>query len=573
MSWIFAICTPKLEQHYNNFEFPTPPIYTVSIPGFYLAIGGMPETSFFENNLETSTGWSVVGTGIILNGSHARIMTFEDWKNILQRNEFDATKFDGHFVLLRWTKNKIDCFTDQLGLRTAYFATYDDGVCISTRLDWIARKTKHNEIDFASLGSRWLMFNQISYDSCVSGISRVGPNGHVVFHNGSVIKCTSRQWLPSFEKNSISEAEKILISLIKCALEQQYTPSLGLSGGFDSRLLLAMFSNEQNARFVTHTFGNQSDPDVRIARIITKSLGIEQHILDDPLPDVKSCVSLIRSFVAQTLMVEPVSSIVKLRYYPELRKRGRLMIDGGFGEIARRQYLNRVVRLGRPAIRLRNSGRLMQLMRFTRADIFCEDVLNEMKLGAHQSLEKAIDEMPPVEKIGVENFVDLFAIRTRIPNYGGPEQARLDGEILNFMPLVQPSFLRSIFKIPVSTRANGKFYSDIIGRLNPELKQFPLVKSGITYPFGLSSNIAWLITKVKSRMINGYSDPGPDLILAHIREYVLDIVNSKAVKENPIYDFPKIIKASDMYYRGVIGHRHTLDWWLTFEIWKSSFRV
>jgi hypothetical protein len=355
-----------------------------------------------------------------------------------------------------------------------------------------------------------------------------------------------------------------------CALDHQYTPSLGLSGGLDSRLLLALLTSSSKQGYVTHTFGDPEDPDVQVAGRITTALGLFHHYFNDPLPDVERCVSGIRSFVAETILIEPGTSYLKLRYYPKLREDGRLMIDGGFGEIARRQYLNRVVRFGRAALRTRDSSRMFQLMRSYRADIFSQEVTILLEAGARLSLDKVLNEMPAAEKIGIENFADLLAVRTRVPNYGASEQARLDSEILNFMPLVQPSFLRAVFGIPAKLRSNAGLYYDIIRTLNPTLGQFPLTKSGITYRFGLSTNLSWLTTKVKSNVTKVYSDPKPDQLLARLREYVVDVAHSKDVATNSMYDYRKVIDAVSRYYRGEHHLRSRVDWWLTFELWKRS---
>jgi len=570
MSWLFAVSKTDDSMHKMTSCYHETPLCTISMPRFYLAVGGNPDTSFWESNTETSTGWAVVGIGILRVDSHAFIMTRSDWAHLLTRESFDATSIDGHFVVLRWKADQIECFTDQLGLRTVYFGKYHGGICISTRLDWLASTTRRAEIDFASLGSRWLMFNQVSYESCLVGIERLGPGGRVTFKQGSVIDSTSTSWLPSFESGTTATALDILKAFVMCALHHQYTPSLGLSGGLDSRLLLALLTSSSKNGFVTHTFGDHEDPDVQIAEHITTALGLPHHCFNDPLPDVQTCISAIRSFVAQTFLIEPSTSFLKLRYYPKLRADGKLMIDGGFGEIARRQYLNRVVKLGRFALQTHDSSRLFQLMRSPRADIFSVEVTPLLEDGARRSLEKVLDEMPAVKKIGVENFADLLAVRTRVPNYGAPEQARLDSEILNFMPLVQPSFLRAVFGIPAKLRSNAGLYYGIIRMLNPALGRFPLAKSGFTYRFGLSSNLSWLTTKVKSKVANGYSDPNPHLLLAHLREYVLDVAHSKAVTTNSMYDSRKVTDAVIKYYQGELHLRSMVDWWLTFEVWKRS---
>lgn len=570
MSWLVAVNKAVDRMGTVTSCYHGTPLCTISLPGFYLAMGGSPDTSFYESNTETSSGWAVVGTGISIVNSHASLLTRDDWARLLTRTSFDATSVDGHFVALRWSNGGIECFTDQLGLRTIYFAEHDGGICISTRLDWLARTTEKTEIDFSALGSRWLLLNQVSYESCVVGIERLGPGGHATFKAGSVVESTNTPWLPSFEPGTTGKALEVLKALMVCVLDHHYTPSLGLSGGLDSRFLLALLTSIRKPGFVTHTFGDHNDPDIWIAESISAALGLPHQRFDDPLPDVDTCISSICSFVAQSTLTEPSTSFNKLRYYPKLREQGRLMIDGGFGEFARRRYLTRVVWFGRSALRSHDSSRLLQLMRSARADIFSPEVTRTLEKGARQSLDKALEEMPPVEKIGVENFVDLFTVRMRIPNYGGAEQARVDAEILNFMPLVQPSYLRTVFQIPLSLRSNARFTCNTIRSLSPTLTRFPLAKSGFTYPFGLPNNVAWLVTKVKSKLAKGYSDLGPHQVLGQLREYVLDIARSKEVTTNPMYDSGKVVNAVTKYYEGELHLRNTVDWWLTFELWSRS---
>ncbi len=571
MSWLFVV-TQRGPDTGKRIPFcHEAPLHTISMPGFYLAVGGDADTSFCERDLNRNSGWAVVGIGISSSDSGASILTQADWARLMTTDAFDASSLDGHFVALRWKDSTIECFTDQLGLRTAYFSDYENGICISTRLDWLARTTGHAELDFAALGSRWLMLNQVSYDSCIVGIERLGPGGYAIFQRGSVVRSYTRPWSPSFEPQTPSAALGILRSFVQCALDHRGIPSLGLSGGLDSRVLLAFFAGLSKNGFVTHTFGPPEDSDMRIANQITTALGIPHEEFNDPLPDVATAIDGIRSFAAQTFLVEPITTYLKLRYYPKLHERGRLLIDGGFGEIARRQFLGRLVKLGRSAVQRRDASRLFDLMKLPRANIFAPEITSLLELGARANLENTLNSMPPAESISVEDFADLLSVRMRVPNYGGPEQARDDSEILNFMPLVQPSFLRSVFGIPAKERANARLYYEAIRVMYPALGRFPLVKGRVTYRFGLSSNLARLTTIVKSRITPQYPNPQPDQFLSDIREYALDIAHSKEVTESGMYDSRMVVDAVTRYYRGERQLRIIVDWWLTFYLWRESF--
>lgn len=570
MSWIF-ISTDRGRQRKPSGIHDVP-LHTVVQPGLYLALGGIPETSFCETSDDSCSGWAVLGTGISHSDGCARILTKPEWRHLLAETHPDVATIDGSFVAIRWRTRTIECFTDQLGLRTIYFAQSDGGLYVSTRLDWISQATGHRELSLEALGSKWLLFNQVGHDSCITGIQRLGPGGHASF-DGERIQCTDRPWLPEIGESSSDNALNILQSLVLLVPPNDAIPSLGLSGGVDSRLVLSLLHRHRPDGFTTHTFGESNDPDVQIAAAMASTLALPHHMINEPLPEIESCISALRSFAAQTILIEPVSAWTKLRYYPRLREHGSFLLDGGFGELARRKYLNRLLIFGRRALRVHDIRRIMALMRMERADFFVPDVNAAMEQGALESLERAIDAIPSVETIGYENFVDLLAIRTRVPNYGGPEQGRLDAEALHVMPLVQPSFLRAMMNIPVALRRNGLLYRRWIHLFYPALEQFRLAGGGITYPYRLAGMFTTPFIRLKAKLGCTYNCRMEDNMLGHLREFVLDVSHSQQVLTNPLYDSVKLQSVVERYYKGK-NHLHTLvDWWLTFELWWSSLNA
>ena len=575
MSWFFGIIrsdtnTP-IESNYEKLHSKT--LLKIALPNLYLAFGGIDETCIYEvQNESQNKGWAVVGLGIHFSGSSTKIINKDGWRKILSSGTPQTDNLDGHFVALRWDDEKIEFFTDQLGLRTAYYGKCNNGICFSSRLDWVAKTTGLQEINKAALGGRWLLFNQLSYDSCVNGIERLGPSSHVIIKKGSVTEQISHPWLPEFGNEIENKAKTTLEALVHVATNSNHLVSLGLSGGFDSRTLLAILMAIKDVKFCVHTFGEPFDPDVILSENIAHEFKLDRQYFNDPIPDSEELISILQTFVAQNLLVEPVSSILRLRYYPLQHANGQMIIDGGFGEIARRQYLNRLVRLGQKALREGDIHRIFNLLRTQRADIFAREYTNEIEFAAHKSLETTLSAMPSVTEIGVENFADLLSVRTRVPNFGGPEQSRSDGFIVNFMPMVQPSFLRAAFCTNLHYRNNGRFYKEIIQTYEPRLKKFPLVKSGTTYPFGLPLPVAWALTKIKNKIVHPFSDHTPDRFLWQLKDYVLDIANSEETKNWHYYDKRKVPLLMEEYYKGDKRLVKFVDWWLTFEIWRRSLK-
>jgi Asparagine synthase len=310
VSWIFGLLsrnlTPNLAQKGSAIHSEALRSYVNG--DLYIAYGGIGETCSAGVNTPEA-GWVVAGLGLSLKNESVSMLSNSDWQHILTRSDPLLDDLDGHFVVVRWTSSKVECFNDQLGLRTLYIGNRNGEVCFSTRLDWISRFTGHSEIDFEVFGSRWLTFNMLSDESPVRGIQKLGPRGRATITSSSFTN-QGRPWLPEVERKSVSATISTLKSFTQPMLSNGYSISLGLSGGIDSRVLLSLLQSNKRTPFSVHTFGHANDPDVRIAADIAKHTGIEAHYLSAPIPPPEECLRLMCTFAAQAQIVEPVSSIL-----------------------------------------------------------------------------------------------------------------------------------------------------------------------------------------------------------------------------------------------------------------------
>ncbi len=538
--------------------------------------GGMARTLCHGSNppqaRPSGAGWLVCGLGIRKIDDHCSFLSESDWQSLLSSEYVsDFRAIDGHFIACRWAEEKVELFSDQLGLRTLYVAQADEGVFFSTRIDWLSELVKGASVDFRQLGPRWMSFNQFSYQSGLHGVQRLGPGGYGILTARSV-QLRSEPWLPA-NTNDANESTFLshLQALTNPELQADERISLGLSGGLDSRTLLAVLLNRK-AAFDAHIFGGQSDPDVRTAITIARDEQLRTVLFDDPVPDTDACVRLLQEYAAQAHLCEPVTSIVRLRYYDRIRKQNKLMMDGGFGELLRRQYLNRLLYRGRAALKTLDPGAIAPFLSVDRGRIFTDETWKMMEEGVALQLEGVLEDMPPMEELGEGNFLDILAIRTRVPNWGSPEQARLDSTVLNYMPFVQPSLLNLAFSLPVSRRANGRIFRRLINSVHPSLSRYPLSKAGTTYPFKLNTVEAWAWTKVKSRLGRPYQDTLRHRVLERVKPFVLDTLDSSDVRTYGAYDREYVSSMVREYYSGNLQRANTVDWWLTFELWRTSLR-
>ena len=302
MSWIYALISHEqgADVLHGSEDIHAKPLFTVRSRSMYVAAGGIPETCLFETDeSDPENGWVVVGLGIEVSDAPARCMDRNAWRRALSKDTPWCDSLNGHFAAIRWRNGRVELFTDELGQRTFYFGKYTSGICVSTRVDWVSRTTGYTEIDFSSFGSKWLTFNQLDYSSGIVGIERLGPRGHGLFENGNALKIETTPWMPEFANGRIDRAVNVLMFILRGGMGQTRQVSLGLSGGIDSRLILACLMSIDGHRFSVHTFGNPRDPDVIVSSSIAENLRLSREFFDEPLPDVSTTVALLKEYAAQ----------------------------------------------------------------------------------------------------------------------------------------------------------------------------------------------------------------------------------------------------------------------------------
>jgi len=570
MSWILGFTGPSLSPSLRErlAALHGDPLHRVEGPRHYLATGGLPETSRAGLLPDTPTGtWAVVGLGIQRHDDHCTFLNAEAWRARLALPTPDFSDLDGHFAVLRWHGGRLEGFTDSLGGRTLYLTTLPEGTALSTRLDWLAALRGGISIDFEAFGTHWLTFNQLSTASLAHDVQRLGPGGYVCC-TGQRSDLSERPWMPEIaETDHDGHAfAQTLSALVRPRMDEGRALTLGLSGGLDSRLLLALRLRDRPVQ--THIFGPPDHPDVQVARRIAAHENLPQYHLYAPVPNADTCLALLRAQVAQTQAVSAASSVLGLRYYPDLHKQGLALIDGGLGEAARRQFMNRLLRRGRGALRTGDPAAILPYLRVPRADVFDAETVATMENGARQQLALLWQRLPAPATLGAENFVDVLGVQTRLPNFFGFEQNRLDGVIQNYMPFAQPSVLKAVFRIPLSLRRNGRLFRRLIRRQRASLARYPLVKGSLPYPFFFPTLPAYGWTTFKAHVGQRYTNPTRVDFLETLKPFALDTVHSEPVRTYLAYDHTRLVRLVESYYNGQPALAAPVDWWLAFEMWR-----
>lgn len=533
---------------------------------------------FWRSDTETGTGWVIAGTGLQNSPHHSRIMDKNDWEEIFSsQNPGSVLKdINGHFAAISWNNHSLELYTDTTGLRDLYVHEAKDFIYFSTDPLLLARHSECNP-DFEEFGSRWLLFNQISHNSIFRGLKRIvaGSSVKITINGGLRITYQSSPKinLTGNEVLSVSEFSRKLKSFINIIPPPDKTLSLSLSGGMDSRVLLSLLTRHYTGKFDAHTFGDPSHPDGIIASDIAKHFSIEHHQFNAGIPDTENCIKGIRDYSASTLVNNAASAFLQLQNYSLLDGIRSVIIDGGFGEIWRREFFYRLYLQGKAALLKGDINGIIPHLRLDRADIFSDDVNELMLKGIKTQLEEILDILPAPDEQNIPDWLDLFAIRTRLPNYYSHEQTRLDNHLTAIMPFIQPDLLNNLPGVPIEKRKNGKLFREIIKTNQPALTKFNLAKGDGQYPFYFSTLMSRIVSKLRSKTGFKYKHVNKtSIMLNSLEAFIRDTISSESFRSAPFYDHSKITHLVDSYYKGGTGREYELDWFLSFEIFRQEIQ-
>ncbi len=567
MSWIIGVIGNNITDEIKKtiLQQRQTLLKTVKIPGkVHIVAGGNAETVHAIYNDNTSA--IVAGIGLRRSDHSTHILASEEWASLIGQEQPKFTDLNGHFVVIRYKNNILECFSDRIGLRTLYLARTQYGWIFSTKLSWVCRHISQASIDWKIFGSKWLCLQQFTHESPIRHVNKLPPNGYARI-NHDTITLESAQWL-SVAPNTTTK-ELTVDGLRSLITVEARSVKLGMSGGLDSRVLFSLLLSGKN-NFSTYAFGEENNPDVASARTISEHKNIPFTGISKKFPSSDECIALMHDYVLQSNLVEGAASSVRLGHYADIHNSHSVMIDGGNGEIARRQFLQRMLVKAKNDILHLNVDRLYNNTRLHRADIFNDDLVSLMKEHAVRSLDHSFRSLPSPREIGVENFLDAWVVSTRIPIVACDEQARIDEHVLNFMPYSQPDYIVSVLNLPLKYRRNNRLYKQIIREHAPSLSRFNLVKNNISYPYVLSTIQSRLWTKAKSILGLQYQDPTMILFLDTVKEYICDTAYSSSTKNYSPYNFRKILHAVNSYYNGQKRFAGEVNWWIAFDVWRRE---
>lgn len=381
-----------------------------------------------------------------------------------------------HGITVTWSHGALEIVADAHEQRRMYWCELpqDGGIVFATRLDLLPIKDR--SIDHEAFIGQWCSVMNVSTGSLFRHIHRV-PSHHRLRYDGRrvTIEISDRV------DHSIADPDDALRSVLDAL--RGHDVVLGLSGGFDSRTLMAALL-QHNVPFRVHTYGTADMPDVQRARMVSRRAGIEATFTDLSTItwDVDAVLASMRRTAWQSEgTYNGAHAVVFDDAHARLGPRA-LLVDGGYGALLRGGFGNALLMRHADALRMRDARAVSAAMRARHASLLHADLRDAADGLLAQAMQRALDDMPPFDARDGRTWMDAFFLRWNPRGYVAAPQAVYDARLASCMPFLATDVVASAMSRPAAYRAQGRWFRSIL-RHTPSVARMPYV--------GKRSDVPW----------------------------------------------------------------------------------
>lgn len=406
-------------------------------------------------------------------------------------------KLNGNFVILIYDLklNKIIIANDRFGFRVHYYCLNQDKIIFSPEIKAILQdenfKKELNEIGV----SQYFAFGEFWDKTTFFKKINLLPPASILTYDGKKLtleKYWELKYVADYSKTEKEYSDE-LVKALKISVERRMNEEIRygvtLSGGLDSRSVLSSIPDPIRKKTIVCTFGSEDCDEVKIAKKVTKKLGIINHIISE----VNS--SMILEYANKDIWLNEGRNYIGVTFaYPifeKLRGKVDLVFDGFAMDLSLGgSYLNK------ERVKCENENSLIDSLSRKRIfndmelkNLFLPDYYRKIKDIPKNSIKK---EFKKLKSSLPGNKSDEFFMNTRVAwmHIG-------DLTIRNFLEVSHPTsdndFFDIILKIPPEWRLDHRTYKIFLKKLSSEMSKIPYDKIMIR---PTNPNILWKLAIV-----------------------------------------------------------------------------
>jgi asparagine synthase (glutamine-hydrolysing) len=467
-------------------------------------------------------------------------------------------KVDGVFIVVIYDNHNqtLSILTDRYGIKPFYLYARNNSLIFATELkcfpffESFKLKIRADVVD-SFIDLEHLMGTATWFE----GVELVEPATIYTYHIVHNRLDASRYWSwAAIKPNSIplAEASEYLGELLQQAIRKRaygnYRVGVGLSGGFDSRAILATIRDQKP---ITYTFGIPESADVKIAKRVAAIAGVKNvHF------DMRVEHWLQKRFTG-IWKVDGMLNAVHMHYshlMDEIPKIMDVNLSGFVGDGVLGQ--NYIVKKGKSFLNKR----------------ITDDIASHY-YGKHIHFSNTRDSFFDADKTDAYLFYNRGR---RLTGLGLEEAAKTIAQRIPFMDV---NLLDFAYSLPDEYRAGNKVYYRALLNLYPEFyKNIPHANTGTPINlapgllFQAEKKIHWAIQGVRHRLgiTNTYSDAGSWLKEPRMTAFIKDLLNRKKALYANLTDNDYVALYVEPHLRGELKKVKPLMGAISLEIWLQQ---
>lgn len=377
--------------------------------------------------------------------------------------------------------------TDSLGLQHVYLSLLPGLAVVSSSSALVARLAD-TTLDQTACGLYSQLGSFLGNYSMFKGVTKLTAGEQVRLVSGASETVTDGAVVPEavrkdgfFEtrNEAISEGKSVLAAIIRSYRDLHRSLRFELSGGLDSRLLLAVVRASDSDPIRTLTIGVETSPDYRIAAELVQQFGLDASFVPfsqlGAWNDDEAVERVYRASADRDFAANPMSGAIHALVSQQLP--GIAQVTGQGGELGRGSYYagqrvqpefdaNKVASLVRWRLSVNQAVNTSLL-----TDAFASAAAEALRVESWRYFDGLDGAWPAV--------TDQIYLFGRMQRWAGAvySQRHRDHDVL--APFFHPAYVDWASRIPVEMKRNSRTFVGMLEAFDPELARIPL-DSGLT---------------------------------------------------------------------------------------------
>ena len=413
-------------------------------------------------------------------------------------------KLNGSFVIAicDLKREKLLFVNDRYGLIPHYYATNNGKLLFAPEVKAILQdKDFKKELNDETVADFFAFGEILGNKTFFKGIEVLPPASILTYEKGeiSIKQYWNYNYKPDYSKTEdefVDELVKTFKKAIAIRMKDNNHYGVSLSGGLDSRTVVAAIEKNKRKEVLAFTFGPLDCNEVKIAKKVSNKAGT-MHKIIEITPE------MIIDNAEKEIYLSDGLDYVGVSYIPVILKTVRSDVDIVFTGFALDGTLANPT-LTRKILNAKSDEDLFEIL-YDRTRFFSDEELsklfvhgyhNKIKTYPSSSFKKAFDE---VSESHPGNKNDHFELQNHVRRWTAMGNVLMKFNVEYSIPALDNEFINVIRTVPPELRLDHRIYRKFLIKLSPKISKIPYDHTMVSADAPM---ILWRVGKMYLRIQN-----------------------------------------------------------------------